>query len=72
MATIKEGYNSQPFSIKVSAGPHDRKAQIFTEEEGLGKLEGHVSERLHYATIEELLDLRNEINGALKILVGVE
>lgn len=72
MATIKEGYNSQPFTLKVSAMPGDRKAQIYSEEEGLGQLEGHVRERLHYATIEELLDLRNEINGALKVLVGVE
>ena len=72
MADFKEGFGSKPTHIKVSANAGDRKAHIYTEEEALPKMDGIVSERLTYATIEELLDLRNEINQALKTLVGVE
>lgn len=70
---IKEGYNSKPLHIKIY-GRDDRMAEVFTEEEGLEAVDrkGHVSERLHYASLEEIIALRDECNVAIKKMAGLE
>lgn len=70
MATIKEGYNEHPTSIKVRATGRDGLAEVWTE---MYDSDTHslTAERLHYATITELIELRNEINQAIKDLAGL-
>lgn len=85
MATIEEGFASQPFEIKVSAdGSYSGNvAEVWTEmfddfKKSELEVEGDEIENpkfrtqvLHYATITELIQLRNEINTAIKELAGV-
>ncbi len=85
MAVIKEGYNSKPLEIKVYANS-GRMAEVWTEmfdgtkatqsmginAEGYDPDDSNLrTEVLHYATITELIELRDEINIAIKELAGV-
>lgn len=72
--TIVEGYGSKPLTIRIVAGDHERTAELRLEHPELlrkGVHEGGFHETLHYITIEELLDLKEEINAAIKALAGV-
>ena len=68
---IKEGYAGKPFELRISA--HDGKsAEVWTEMYPKPVFEGaETVEVLHYATITELIELRDEINKAIKVLAGV-
>lgn len=74
MATIKEGYNGVPLEIRVHGNEGRGTAEVWTEmycEPHEGEIDDYREERLHYATITELIDLRDEINEAIKELAGV-
>ena len=59
---IKNGVNDKPTKINIQT--ESDFAQIWIEQEGLSE----VRETLAYATIQELLELKKEIDEALKKL----
>lgn len=68
---ITKGYNDKPTKIRISAVSYDRTAEVWIEQEGIVKgfgQESH-SETLAYASLIELLDLRDECNRAIQELV---
>jgi hypothetical protein len=85
MAVIKAGYDNKQTHIRVSPALHDnheRVAEVTIEQEGEPRFfikemdgekvweraHGH-SETLAYATLDELLDLRDEINAVIQEIV---
>lgn len=72
---IKEGYSGKPFELRISAT--ENRAEVNTEMYiDLQRVKSaHIGngrvEVLHYATITELIELRDEINKAIKVLAGV-
>lgn len=74
MATIKQGYGGKPTHIKVNAR-EERRAEVWIEQEGVpqaglsGAEDAPHSETLAYVSLDELLDLRDEINEAIQELV---
>lgn len=61
---FKEGYNGQPLRIKVNSREADRNFEIWITQDGLP--ENQKDQTLTYATIAELIDLKDEIDEALK------
>ena len=68
---IKNGYNNGPLSIRI-AGGENRSAEIWIEQTCPKKAEFNEGreETLSYASLEELLDLKDEINQAIKELTN--
>lgn len=64
---IKKGFNDKNTYIKISAQENSRTIEVWIDQEGLES-----RETLSYATIEELLDLKDEIEKALKAVMGVK
>lgn len=58
---IKEGYNSKPLTIRIN------EAEVWIEMENPTAK----SETLSYATINELIELRDECNRAIRDLAGL-
>lgn len=72
MAEIERGYDGKATYIKVGASDSGQAAEVWIEQEGLKEVEGAShSETLAYASIGELIALRDEINTAIKKLAGV-
>ncbi len=80
MAEIKEGYNGLPLTIKVNV--NDGRAEIWTDmfdewkysetDTGQDKSDPKFrTEVLHYASLTELVELRNELNKAIRTMAGV-
>lgn len=82
MARFKEGYCSKPLEIKVYARD-DGVCELWTEMfDGTKASDYQVdgddlnsdkfrTEVLHYVTLTELVELRDEINQAIRKLAGV-
>ena len=60
---IKKGYNDKPTKIRIQSH-NDRQAEIWIEQHGLDD-----EETLSYMSINELLDLKGEIDEALKEII---
>ena len=83
MATIKEGYSHQPLEIKVYPRENGGMIEIWTEMFDDSKfyereVEGDSrddpkfrTEVLHYATLNEALQLRDELNDAIRGATGL-
>ncbi len=80
MAEIKEGYNGLPLTIRVNV--NDGRAEIWTDmfdewkysETATGQDKADPkfrTEVLHYADLTELVELRNELNEAIRTMAGV-
>jgi hypothetical protein len=71
--TIKEGYDGKKTTIRIQAhaAKPQRIAEVWIEQLGLVK-ETHRFETLAYATLDELLALRDECNEAIQRLVGTD
>lgn len=79
---IQNGYAGKPFEIKVSARD-DGLADMFTEMYDDTKRsefettgddpdsDKFRTEVLHYVSLPELIELRNELNAVIKTLAGV-
>ena len=69
--TIKEGYNSKPLQIKIRKNSSSKRvAEVWLVQEGLPD-EGNAAryqETLSYATLDELLDLQDELKVVIKEL----
>lgn len=75
MAVIKEGYNSKPLHIRISGRENDNAAELWLEQQGLLSENPELAryrETLSYATAEELRELKNEIEAALKVMFGLK
>lgn len=82
MATIKEGFDGKPLEIRVSARD-DGGVEVWVEQFDGFKYSEHDdgstprddpsyrTETLAYATLEEVIKLRNELNTAIKEAAGV-
>lgn len=74
MTKIKEGFGGKELEIRILTDRNDL-ASIWTEQfidkERLKLATNGRQEQLHYATITELIELRDEINNAIKELAGV-
>lgn len=72
MAKIKEGYNSKELEIRIS-GRRNSGAEVWLEQHGLPE-EGDIiryRETLSYATLQELVDLKKEIEDAILEITGI-
>jgi hypothetical protein len=68
MAKIKEGFNGKELEIKING------KELWLIQNGLPLVDGNekYKETLSYVTINELIELRNEINEAIKELAGLQ
>lgn len=79
MAIIKEGYAHQPLEIKVYPRENGGMIEIWTEMFDGSKYEPgdprddpkFRTEVLHYATLNEALQLRDELNDAIRGATGL-
>lgn len=80
MATISQGYGGKPTYIKVCAGDDGhRMGYIWLEQKGIETIQRPIEkgqkiipyETLAYATIEEVIALRDECNETIKQLAGL-
>lgn len=75
---VKQGFNSKPLHIRIS---HSREsvissnnAELWIEQEGIpdeSNINRH-AETLSYISLQELIELRDETNRAIKSIAGVE
>lgn len=66
---IKEGYNGKPLRLTFRARPETRTTELWLTQEGLEALPSEFQkykETLSYVTLDELLDLKDEIAAAIK------
>lgn len=80
---IQDGFASKPFEIRVSSNYEKTVAEFWTEMfDDMKHSELEIpnddlnsdkfrTEVLHYATLTELIELRNELNTVIKDLAGV-
>lgn len=68
---IKDGYDSQPCRIFVTADSGADRAEVWIEMDDDQNSDNLPTEKLHYATILELIRLRNEINESIRTMAGV-
>jgi len=69
---IKTGYNGKELEIRIS-GRRNGNAEVWIEQHGLPK-DGDMiryRETLSYASLQELQDLKNEIEDAILEITGI-
>lgn len=81
MTVIKNGFGGEILDIRVYAVEDSDRAEIWTDmridlgraivEQNSMDKETVRQEYLHYASLEELIKLRNEINTAIKEMAGL-
>lgn len=82
MATIKNGYGDQETTIRIYARKGERKAEVwigqdgqptYSENDRTGSIirVGFGTDTLAYASITELIDLRDEINEVIREMAGL-
>ena len=64
---IKKGYNDKETIIGIQARPENRSAELWIEQHGLSE-----KETLSYMSLEELMDLKDEIDEALKLILKLK
>ena len=72
MAVIKAGFDDKPLHIRVST--YEGSINVTVEQEGLNNGAERVIQRyetLSYATLEEIIALRDELNKVIKEHVGI-
>lgn len=70
---VKAGFDDKPLHIRISKGSGNRRAEVWVEQEGLKDLaekEYQRFETLAYATLEELLDLQDELKEVIRELTS--
>lgn len=74
MPTIKNGFDNKPLSIRFEPHKGTFDAGVTIEQEGLNTGAEKVIQRyetLSYASLEELVELRDELNRVIGEIVGV-
>lgn len=71
MSVIKQGYDGKPTHIKIYAR-ESRNAEVWIEQYGVIDESNprRPQETLAYASLDELLDLRDEINAVIQVLIS--
>lgn len=71
MSTIKAGFNDKPLHIQVSSREDSRTAELWIVQDGLEDEvnPNRAQETLSYITLDELLDLRDELNTVINEIV---
>jgi len=75
---VKEGYNSRPLRLHIGEANKQRKvANLIINQEGLkdidkGEPQTQQYETLSYITLLELLELKEEIDEAIKTITGIK
>ena len=74
MSKIKDGFDGKTTEIRVYAGAERDVAEVWIIQDGLKLPEkyGTLKETLAYATINELIQLRDELNEAIGELAGTK
>lgn len=69
--TIKAGYGDEPTQIRIAARADSRTAEFWIEQKALEGKDGigTAYETLSYITLDELLDLKGEIDQAIQEIV---
>lgn len=67
---IKEGYNGKILTIRIS-GRLNGSAEIWLEQSGLPDECASYKETLSYASLQELADLKKEIEEAILTITGI-
>jgi hypothetical protein len=67
---IKEGYNGKPLTIRIS-GRRNQSSELWLTQEGLPEEIAHYRETLSYVSIQELVDLKREIEDAILDATGI-
>jgi len=62
---IKRGYNNKKLEIRINGSPESRTAEMWVNFENEPK-----KETLSYLNLEELLDLKKEIQEAINKITG--
>ena len=68
---IKVGYNNYPLKIRIHGRKYEN-AELWLEQEGLTEECTRYSETLSYVTMQELIELKREIENALLKMTGLE
>ena len=68
---IKEGYNGKELEIRIS-GRRGNCAEVWLVQNGLPDDLEQYRETLSYATLQELADLKSEIEDAILTVAGIE
>lgn len=71
MAKIKKGYNDIEAEIRISAVPYHR-AEVWLIQNGLPEFAEQYRETLSYASIEELIELKKEIEEVITTMAGIK
>ena len=66
---IKEGYNNKDLEIRIS-GRRDGGAEVWLIQNGLPH--ERYKETLSYATLQELADLKKEVEDAILAITGID
>ena len=62
---IKSGFNEKETRIRIYGKKEGRNAELWIEQTGLSE-----KETLSYMSVDELLDLKGEVETALKEIIG--
>lgn len=67
---IKDGYNSEPMRIDVSGRAEERTMEFWIRSDKIGK--SGKDEILAYMTLDEAMELKKEIEKAVKDMFGIK
>lgn len=68
---IQDGYNGKELEIRID-GQRDRNAGVWLVMNGLPEEHVRYKETLSYATLQELADLKREIEDAILTITGID
>ena len=68
---IKEGYNGKILEIRIS-GRRNANAELWLEQHGLPDEYAKCRETLSYISLQELADLKKEIEDAILEITGIK
>lgn len=69
--TIKEGYNSKELEIRIQ-GSKNQLAELWIEQHGLPESCSGYKVTLSYVSLQELLELKREIEDAILVIAGID
>lgn len=69
---IKEGYNGKELRIRINGRRNEKKAEIWLIQEGLPDESDRYRETLSYISLDELLELKQEIESAINAMFGIQ
>ena len=68
---VKEGYNGKEIELRIG-GRRNANAELWIEQHGLPDECSRYRETLSYITLQELAELKKEIEDAILTITGIE